>query len=94
MIDAVHSISLGTGSEIPLFDIEIGNHNCIIAENTTAVADTTTKDAESIPLSNNSWNLMSGDGVGRNIDILMQSTAKSSLASSTIDSMHPFPGNL
>lgn len=91
VMDKVHSLSLGTGSEIPLFDIETGNGSRIIAENTASAADkTTNEDAESIPAANNSWNLMSSDNVGQNVDILSQNTAKSSLASSTIHSIQPF----
>lgn len=88
-------MSLETGSEIPLYDIEIGNRNGTITENSTNTAAITNKEVnESTPLSNNSLNLTSGEDIGRNTDILTQNVIKSSLIDSTNLSMHPFHGNL
>ncbi|MCP9265994.1 hypothetical protein DINM_021439 [Dirofilaria immitis] len=89
--DTLRSLSLETASEIPLYDIEIGNRNGTVIENSTNAGPITNKKIdESTPLANSSLNLMSGDDSGRNTDIPMQNTIKSSLIDSTILSMHPF----
>lgn len=94
MSDTLRSVSLETSSEIPLYDIEIGNRNGTITENSTSAATVTNKEIdESTPLVNNSLNLMSSD-TGRNTDILTQSIIKSSPIDSTNLSVHHFHGNL
>uniref|UniRef100_A0A0R3RLG3 TACC_C domain-containing protein n=1 Tax=Elaeophora elaphi TaxID=1147741 RepID=A0A0R3RLG3_9BILA len=92
--DTLRSVSLETSSEIPFYDIEIGNRNGTITENsssaTSAIATTNREVDASTPLANSSLNLMSGGDTGRNTDILTQSIIKSSLIDSTNLSMHPF----
>ncbi|EJD76098.1 hypothetical protein LOAG_16874 [Loa loa] len=89
--DTLRSVSLETGSEIPLYDIEIGNRNGTIAENCASATTISNKVVdESTPLANNSLNLMSGDDVGRNTDILTQNVIKTSLIDSTDLSVHPY----
>ncbi|EJW81720.1 hypothetical protein WUBG_07369, partial [Wuchereria bancrofti] len=89
--DTLRSVSLETSSEIPLYDIEIGNRNDTIAENCTNAAAVANKEIdESTPLANNSLNLMSSDDIDQNTDILMENVVKSSLIDRTNLSMHPF----
>ncbi|VDN90295.1 unnamed protein product [Brugia pahangi] len=87
--DTLRSVSLETGSGIPLYDIEIGNRNDTIAENCTSAAVVANKEVdESTPLANNSLNLMSSDGIDRNTDIFMENVVKSSLIDRTNLPMH------
>uniref|UniRef100_A0A8R1TU24 Uncharacterized protein n=1 Tax=Onchocerca volvulus TaxID=6282 RepID=A0A8R1TU24_ONCVO len=88
--DTLRSVSLETGSEIPLYDIEIGSHNGAITENSTCAGPIANKEIdESTPLASNSLNLISTNGNGRNTDILMQNVSKSSLVDGTSLSIHP-----
>lgn len=92
--DTLRSVSLETGSEIPLYDIEIGSHNGAITENSTCAGPIANKEIdESTPLASNSLNLISTNGNGRNTDILMQNVSKSSLVDGTSLSIHPCHGN-
>lgn len=91
--DTLRSVSLETSSEIPLYDIEIGNPNGTLTENSTTIATVTNKVDESTPLANNSLNLMSGDS-GQNTEIFTQSVTKSSSIDSRNLSVYPFHGNI
>nr|CRZ26013.1 Bm11014 [Brugia malayi] len=87
--DTLRSVSLETGSGIPLYDIEIGNRNDTIAENCTSAAVVANKEVdESTPLANNSLNLMSSDDIDRNTDIFMENVVKSSLIDRTNLPLH------
>lgn len=89
MSDTLRSVSLETGSGIPLYDIEIGNRNDTIAENCTSAAVVANKEVdESTPLANNSLNLMSSDDIDRNTDIFMENVVKSSLIDRTNLPLH------
>ncbi|KAL3982175.1 hypothetical protein ACH3XW_46120 [Acanthocheilonema viteae] len=92
--DTLRSVSLETSSEIPLYDIEIGNHNGTVTENSSATAVMNKEVDESTPLANNSLNLMSID-TDRNTDILTQTIIKSSVDGTDLSahSVHEDPIN-
>ncbi|CAG9537540.1 unnamed protein product [Cercopithifilaria johnstoni] len=87
--DTMRSVSLETSSEIPLYNIEIGNRYTIAENPTSATAVTNKKIDEGTALANNSLNLLLSNA-GRNTNILTQIIIKSSSIDSTDLSVHLF----